>query len=355
MAAKAASIAKRRIEDSEEGALLRRAQPTQSKRRAQRTSKENPQTAAEPIHAPNRRVGGGIEGMSAQMRRISGESAICFSASFPAFEANPRLDSGAALALGSNRGKSALRRKHTVARLGAQGDPRMNAATRDFRNRHPFVADEDDDNTPEYVVPVPLVYEQTERGERRFDLYSRLLLDRIIVLSREIDDRIANLVTAQLLFLESQDPNKDISIYINSPGGVVTAGMAIYDTMQLLRCSVSTTVIGQAASMGAVLLLAGAKGKRHALPNSRIMIHQPSGGGRGQATDLRIQYDEMMRTREMLYTVMANHTGRTFEEIEKASYRDNFMSPQQAMDFGIIDSISDTNRKSSDAKKKNGA
>ncbi|MDX2175123.1 MAG: ATP-dependent Clp protease proteolytic subunit [Candidatus Sumerlaeia bacterium] len=192
-------------------------------------------------------------------------------------------------------------------------------------------------------MPVPTVYEQTERGERRFDLYSRLLVDRIIVMSRAIDDRVANLVTAQLLFLEAQDPEKDINIYINSPGGVVTAGMAIYDTMQSIRCAVSTTVIGQAASMGAVLLLSGAKGKRYSLPNSRIMIHQPSGGGRGQATDLRIQYEEMMRTRDTLYRVMAEHTGRSFDEVLKASDRDNFMSPEAAKEFGIIDEIVDRN------------
>lgn len=226
----------------------------------------------------------------------------------------------------------------------------MNSSIDDVLRAGAPRADEDDD-TPEYVVPVPLVFESTERGDRRFDLYSRLLLDRIIVLSREIDDRVANLVTAQLLFLEAQDPGKDISFYINSPGGVVTAGMAIYDTMQMIRCDVSTTVIGQAASMGAVLLLAGTKGKRFALPNARIMIHQPSGGGRGQAVDLKIQYEEMMRTRDMLYQVMSRHTGRTFDEIMKASDRDNFMSPEQAIEFGIIDGIA--NRKAE--KKSNGA
>lgn len=206
--------------------------------------------------------------------------------------------------------------------------------------------EEDDDDAPSYIVPVPTIYESTERGERRFDLYSRLLLDRIIVLSRAIDDRVANLVTAQLLFLESQDPEKDISIYINSPGGSITAGMGIYDTMRTIKCDVSTTVIGQAASMGSFLLLAGTKGKRFALPNSRIMIHQPSGGWRGQATDLAIHMEEMRRIRKMVYGLMAEHTGRTFEEVDAASERDNFMSPQQALDFGIIDAVVDrTNRK----------
>lgn len=226
-------------------------------------------------------------------------------------------------------------------------DDRMNkpeqlAATisRSMAMMHPR-ADEDDDDEMPYIVPVPQVFESTERGDRRFDLYSRLLVDRIVLLSRPIDDRVANLLTAQLLFLEAQDPDKDISLYINSPGGSVSAGMAIYDTMQLLRCKVSTTVIGQAASMGAVLLLAGAKGKRYALPNARIMIHQPSGGSRGQATDLRIQYEEMMRVRDMLYAIMSEHTGRSVEEILKASDRDNFMSPEQAIEFGIIDAIAE--------------
>lgn len=200
-------------------------------------------------------------------------------------------------------------------------------------------ADEDDDDDNVVLIPVPSVFEETDRGDRRFDLYSRLLLDRIVMLQRPIDDRVGNLITAQLLFLESNDPGKDVSIYINSPGGVVTAGMAIYDTMQLVRCEVSTTCIGQAASMGAVLLLAGAKGKRYALSNARIMIHQPSGGARGQATDLRIQMEEMIRIRQMLYAVMSKHTGRTVDEITAASDRDNFMSPEEAMNFGIIDAV----------------
>jgi len=170
-------------------------------------------------------------------------------------------------------------------------------------------------------------------------LYSRLLLDRIVLINREFDDRLASLVTAQLLFLESQDAEKPINIYINSPGGVITSGMAIYDTMQLIKPEVSTTVIGQAASMGAVILLAGAHGKRYALPNSRIMIHQPSGGSRGTSIDIEIQTRETVRVRERLYEVMAEHTGRSVEEIFKACDRDNFMEPQEALDFGIIDEI----------------
>lgn len=190
-----------------------------------------------------------------------------------------------------------------------------------------------------YYIPVPRVFEQTERGERVFDLYSRLLLDRIVLINREFDDRMANLVTAQLLFLESQDADKPINVYVNSPGGIITSGMAIYDTMQLVKPEVTTTVIGQAASMGAVILLAGASGKRYALPNARIMIHQPSGGSRGTSIDIEIQTHETVRVRERLYEVMAEHTGRTVEEIRKACDRDRFMSPEEAKDFGIIDEI----------------
>lgn len=200
-------------------------------------------------------------------------------------------------------------------------------------------ADEDDDDDNVIYIPVPRVFEVTERGEREFDLFSRLLQDRIIMIMRDVDDELSNLVTAQLLFLESQDPEKDINIYINSPGGVITSGMAMYDTMQLVRPDVSTTVIGQAASMGAVLLLSGAKGKRFAVSNARIMIHQPSGGARGQASDIAIQAREMRRVRDSLYEVMSHHTGRTVEEILKASDRDNFMGPEEALAFGIIDKI----------------
>ncbi len=198
-------------------------------------------------------------------------------------------------------------------------------------------ADWDDDDI--YYIPVPRIIEETERGERVFDLYSRLLVDRIVLINRDFDDRLANLVTAQLLFLQSQDPDKPISIYINSPGGVITSGLAIYDTMQLIKSEVSTTVIGQAASMGAVILLAGAKGKRFALPNARIMIHQPSGGSRGTSADIEIQTHEMIRVRERLYELMAYHTGHTVEEITEACDRDRFMSPEEAKDFGIIDDI----------------
>lgn len=197
----------------------------------------------------------------------------------------------------------------------------------------------DDDEGEYWIIPNPMVYEETERGTQRFDLYSRLLRDRIIFLGRDIDDRVANLVTAQLLFLETQDPDRDVNFYVNSPGGVITSGMAIYDTMQLIRCDVATVCIGQAASMGAVLLLAGAAGKRGALPYSRIMIHQPLGGARGQVSDLQIQWQEMLRVRDQLYNAICHHTGRTMDEVLAACERDNFMTPRQAMDFGIIDRV----------------
>ncbi len=207
--------------------------------------------------------------------------------------------------------------------------------------RSPYQDDEDDEY---YVIPVPRIVEQTERGERVFDLYSRLLLDRIILINREFDDRLANLVTAQLLFLQSQDAEKPINIYINSPGGVISSGMAIYDTMQFVKPEISTTVIGQAASMGAVILLAGAKGKRHALPNARIMIHQPSGGTRGTSVDIEIHTRETIRVRKQLYEIMAEHTGRTVRQITAACDRDNFMSPEEAKDYGIIDEIVDSRK-----------
>ncbi|MEQ8820872.1 MAG: ATP-dependent Clp protease proteolytic subunit [Sumerlaeia bacterium] len=190
-----------------------------------------------------------------------------------------------------------------------------------------------------YYIPVPRIWHQTERSERMLDLFTRLLMDRIILIQRAFDDRLANLVTAQLLFLESQDPEKPISIYINSPGGVITSGMAIYDTMQLIKAPVGTTVIGQAASMGAVILLAGEKGMRYALPHSRIMIHQPSGGSRGTSIEIEIQTREMIRVRESLYEVMARHTGKTVDEIIKACDRDYFLGPKEAIDFGIIDEV----------------
>jgi ATP-dependent Clp protease protease subunit len=189
------------------------------------------------------------------------------------------------------------------------------------------------------MMDVPMVIEQTERGERGLDIFSRLLVDRIIFIGTPINDTVATLVTAQLLFLEVQDPEKDINIYINSPGGSVTAGMAIYDTMQFVKPDVSTTCIGQAASMGAVLLAAGTKGKRYALPNSRIMIHQPLGGMQGQASDIEIQAKEMLRIKSMLNEILGKHTGHPVAKIEKDSDRDNFMSSAEAMAYGLIDKV----------------
>ena len=186
---------------------------------------------------------------------------------------------------------------------------------------------------------VPTVVEQTGRGERAYDIYSRLLNDRIIFLSDEVNDAPASLVVAQLLFLEAQDPDKDISFYINSPGGSVTAGMAIYDTMNFIKCDVSTICIGMAASMGAFLLSAGAKGKRIALPHSEIMIHQPLGGAQGQASDIKIRADLILRTRDMLNKILAENTGKSIEQIERDTDRDNFMTAEQALAYGIIDRI----------------
>jgi len=186
---------------------------------------------------------------------------------------------------------------------------------------------------------VPIVVEQTGRGERSYDIYSRLLKERIIFLGTAIDDSVANLVIAQLLFLQSEDPEKDISLYINSPGGVVTAGLAIYDTMQFLKCDITTYCVGQAASMGAVLLAAGAKGKRYALPNARIMIHQPLGGAQGQATDINIQAQEIMRIKQILNSILADHSGRNIEDLEKDTDRDNFMSAKQAVEYGLVDEV----------------
>ncbi len=186
---------------------------------------------------------------------------------------------------------------------------------------------------------VPIVVEQTSRGERSYDIYSRLLQDRIIFLGGPIDDTVANLVIAQLLFLQSQDPKRDINFYINSPGGVVTAGLAIYDTMQFLTCDVATYCVGQAASMGAVLLAAGAKGKRYALPNARIMIHQPLGGAEGQCTDIQIQAAEIQRMKQTLNEILANHTGQPLETIFKDTDRDNFMSAEEAKNYGLVDAV----------------
>ncbi len=196
----------------------------------------------------------------------------------------------------------------------------------------------------------PTVVETTHRGEKVWDLYARLLRDRIIMLGTEIDDDVANGVTAQLLFLESEDPDKDITMYINSPGGSVTAGLAIYDTMQYVRPNVATICTGQAASMGAVLLAAGAKGKRQALPNSRIMIHQPLGGMKGQARDMKIQVAELTRLEKVLYEILATSTGHSVERIEKDCDRDNFMSAAEAKQYGLIDSVAIRNVKSEGKK-----
>ncbi|MGZ3620970.1 MAG: ATP-dependent Clp endopeptidase proteolytic subunit ClpP [Candidatus Binataceae bacterium] len=186
---------------------------------------------------------------------------------------------------------------------------------------------------------VPMVVEQTGRGERAYDIYSRLLKDRIVFLGTEINDDVANLVTAQFLFLESEDPEKEISFYINSPGGSVTAGLAIYDTMQFIKPPVSTLCMGQAASMGAILLTAGHKGRRYALPHSRIMIHQPLGGAQGQAVDLEIQAREILRMREELNNIFVRHSGQKIAKIEKDTDRDMFMSPEQAVEYGLIDEV----------------
>jgi len=186
---------------------------------------------------------------------------------------------------------------------------------------------------------IPMVVEQTSRGERAFDIYSRLLKDNIIFLGKPIDDQIANLIVAQLLFLEAEDPEKDINVYINSPGGSVTAGLAIYDTMQFIRPDVTTICVGMCASMGALLLTAGAKGKRFALPNSRILIHQPSGGMQGQATDVRIHAEELIRIRELTSQILAKHTGQSMEQIELDVERDRYLSAAQAKEYGLIDEV----------------
>ena len=186
---------------------------------------------------------------------------------------------------------------------------------------------------------VPYVIEQTNRGERSYDIYSRLLKDRIIFLGEEVNDVSANIVVAQLLFLEADDPNKDIQLYINSPGGSVTAGMAIYDTMQYIKCDVSTVCIGMAASMGAFLLSGGTKGKRFALPNAEIMIHQPAGGAQGQATEIKIAAEHILRTRKKLNEILAANTGQPLEVIERDTERDNFMPAQEAKEYGLIDEV----------------
>ena len=204
---------------------------------------------------------------------------------------------------------------------------------------------------------VPMVIEQSSRGERAYDIYSRLLRDRIIFLGSAINDEIANLLIAQLLFLESEDPEKDINFYINSPGGIVTAGLAVYDTMQYIKPDIATVCIGQASSMGAVLLAAGAVGKRYALPNARIMIHQPLGGSQGQASDIAIQAKEILRIRDKLNQIIVEHTGQPLDKIEKDTDRDFFMSGQEAKDYGLIDTVMvnrDDLEKLSEAEDQNG-
>src|SRR6202046_4951604 len=186
---------------------------------------------------------------------------------------------------------------------------------------------------------VPMVVEQTARGERSYDIYSRLLKERIIFLTGQVYDQVSSLICAQLLFLESENPNKEISFYINSPGGVVSSGLAIYDTMQYVKSPVSTVCIGQAASMGSLLLCAGEKGKRYSLPNSRIMIHQPSGGAQGQATDIEIQAREILKLRQRLNEIYVKHTGQPLEKISNSVERDNFMSPDEAKEFGLVDEV----------------
>ncbi len=192
---------------------------------------------------------------------------------------------------------------------------------------------------------IPMVIEQTGRGERSFDIYSRLLKERIIFIGTPIDYQIANVVVAQLLFLEAEDPERDISIYINSPGGSISDGLAIYDTMQLVKPDIQTICIGMAASMGAVLLAAGTDGKRSALPNSKIMIHQPMGGFRGQASDIEIHAKEILKERERLNKILASHSGKTVEELKKDSDRDNFMDPETALAYGLIDKVQTSGRK----------
>ncbi|MDF1686242.1 MAG: ATP-dependent Clp protease protease subunit [Parvibaculaceae bacterium] len=189
---------------------------------------------------------------------------------------------------------------------------------------------------------VPMVVEQTSRGERSYDIYSRLLKERIIFVTGQVEDHMATLVTAQLLFLEAENPDKEIFMYINSPGGVVTSGLAMYDTMQYIRPKVSTVCTGQAASMGSLLLTAGAEGMRFALPNARVMVHQPLGGYQGQATDIEIHARETVAIRDRLYNIYVKHTGKTYDEVKEALERDNFMSPEQALEFGLIDKVGAT-------------
>ncbi|BCQ33693.1 MULTISPECIES: ATP-dependent Clp endopeptidase proteolytic subunit ClpP [Erwiniaceae] len=193
--------------------------------------------------------------------------------------------------------------------------------------------------TAPHMALVPMVVEQTSRGERSYDIYSRLLKERIIFLTGQVEDHMANLIVAQMLFLEAENPEKDIHLYINSPGGVITAGMSIYDTMQFIKPDVSTICMGQACSMGAFLLTAGAKGKRYCLPNSRVMIHQPLGGFQGQASDIDIHAREIIKTKQMMNELMAKHTGQTIETIERDTNRDRFLSASESVEYGLVDSV----------------
>jgi len=203
----------------------------------------------------------------------------------------------------------------------------------------PIVSNEPKERTGDFMALVPTVIEQTNRGERAYDIFSRLLNDRIVFLCDEVNDQTASLVVAQMLFLEAQDPDKDIQLYINSPGGSITAGMAIYDTMRFIKCDVSTICIGMAASMGAFLLSSGTKGKRFALPNSEIMIHQPLGGMQGQASDIKIHADRIVKIREKLNAILAENTGKDLAQIERDTDRDNFLTAPQAQEYGLIDKV----------------
>ncbi len=206
--------------------------------------------------------------------------------------------------------------------------------------------------SPRGLNLVPMVVEQTSRGERAYDIYSRLLKDRVVFVVGQVEDHMANLVVAQLLFLESENPDKDINLYINSPGGIVSAGLAIYDTMQFIRCEVSTMCVGQAASMGALLLAAGAKGKRYCLPHSRVMIHQPLGGYQGQAADIDIHAREILKLRAELNEILAAHTGQTVDTIAQDTDRDNFMDPRQALEYGLVDKVLESRAVDADKAKR---
>ncbi len=212
------------------------------------------------------------------------------------------------------------------------------------QNSHSMLSDNSGALDTQALNLVPMVVEQTSRGERSYDIYSRLLKERVIFVVGPVEDHMANLVVAQLLFLESENPDKDISLYINSPGGSVTAGLAIYDTMQFIKPDISTLCIGQAASMGAVLLAGGAKGKRYALPHSRVMIHQPLGGFQGQASDIDIHAREILKIREQLNQLLASHTGQSIETIDKDTERDNFMGAETAKEYGLIDEVLDSRK-----------